>query len=149
MYYSKDGMFTLNEIIFVDDDAIVRMLGKRILSNIKFDREITQFENGLTAIQEIQKRVAQNEIAKNEKPTLILLDINMPVMDGWDFLDEFSALPKSIQKQFYISIITSSIDRSDKEKAFSYPIVKDYIQKPMSVSLFMDFLKKHEFVKEE
>ena len=142
-------MFQLNEIIFVDDDAIVRMLGKRILANLKFDREITQFENGQTAIQEIQKRVSQNEIQQSEKPTLILLDINMPVMDGWDFLDEFSALPESIKNQFYISIITSSIDRSDKEKAFSYPIVKDYIQKPMSVSLFMDFLKKHEFVKEE
>jgi CheY-like chemotaxis protein len=64
----------------------------------------------------------------------------MPNMDGWGFLDAFTALSDLNKKGHFVTMITSSIDQADKEKAFSYPDVKDFIQKPVSVQLLKEFL---------
>ena len=63
-------------------------------------------------------------------PDAILLDLNMPVMDGWQFLDEFISLP--ITKEIHIFIMTSSIDPADIEMAGKYKVVKEYIMKPIT-----------------
>ena len=75
---------------------------------------------------------------------LVVLDLNMPIMDAWGFLDEFTKLDQDIKDQFLISIITSSIDSNDRNMAFSYPDVKDYITKPLSGKHVIDFLTKHQ-----
>ncbi|MBC6367857.1 response regulator [Algoriphagus sp. AK58] len=137
------SLFKISEIFFIDDDAIVRMVGKKILKSIEFTKEVSQFENGKDAIEEIFSRIQQNKIKLTSEPILVLLDINMPIMDGWDFLDEFCKLENSVKEKFLISIITSSIDTSDKEKAFSYPEVLDYISKPLSGKHVTDFLSRH------
>lgn len=141
--------FKISEIFFIDDDAIVRMVGKKILNSIDFDKTLTQFENGKKAIEAIMERVATNQILESQGPVLILLDINMPVMDGWGFLDAFSKLDSKIKSQFKISIITSSIDASDRDKAFSYPEVLDYISKPLSGKHITDFLARHQLYEAE
>lgn len=138
------SLFKIDEILFVDDDAIVRMVGKKILNSIEFNKTITQFDNGQSALDDIVRRVDQNKFDQLKEPILILLDINMPILDAWGFMDEFSKLDQKIKKHFLIAIITSSIDNSDREKAFSYPEVMDYISKPLSVKHVTDFLSKHQ-----
>ena len=61
---------------------------------------------------------------------MILLDLNMPILDGWQFLDEFIHLP--LKKEISIFIVTSSIDPSDIEMAKNYKMVKSYIMKPIT-----------------
>ncbi|MFC3414456.1 response regulator [Algoriphagus hitonicola] len=141
-------MYKLSEIIFVDDDAIVKMVGIKILKNIGYDGPISQFGNGQEAIEELKSRIEANSIKKLEFPILLLLDINMPVMDAWGFLDEFRQLPDSIRQHFFIAIITSSISPQDKEQAMTYSDVKDYIQKPISPKYMSDFLKEHGLLEE-
>lgn len=136
-------MYKLSEIIFVDDDAIVKMVGIKILKNIGYEGPISQYGNGQEAIEELKSRIAANSIKESEFPILLLLDINMPVMDSWGFLDEFEKLPDPIRRHFFIAIITSSISPQDKEQAMSYPDVRDYIQKPISPKYMSDFLKGH------
>jgi CheY-like chemotaxis protein len=72
----------------------------------------------------------------------------MPVMDAWEFLDEFSQLDQEVKDHFLISIITSSIDSSDQKKAYSYPDVKDFITKPLSGKHVTDFLSRHGLYKD-
>lgn len=64
------------------------------------------------------------------KPALVLLDINMPVMNGFDFLDAFEQLPIASRANVMVVMLTSSIDERDRQRAFSYASVKDYMLKP-------------------
>lgn len=137
------GTFKIREVFLIDDDAIVKMVASKILKSIGYDKKISPFENGLAAIQEIKHRITNHDLEGLAEPTLILLDINMPVMDAWGFLDEFTQLDQSAKDHFLISIITSSIDSQDRQMAFSYPDVKDYITKPISGKHVTDFLTKH------
>ena len=140
--------FKIKEVYLVDDDAIVRMVAGKILKNIEFKNPITGFENGKSAIDLIAQREVNNEYEYTGEQILLLLDINMPVMDAWSFLDEFQKFDSEIKSYFLISIITSSIDTSDKTRAFSYPEVSDYITKPLTGKHILEFLKKHNLYEE-
>jgi CheY-like chemotaxis protein len=137
------GSFLIQEIMVVDDDPIVRTVATKILKGIDFNGTISSFENGRLAIDEIQRRIAGKKSIPNNDRTLLLLDINMPIMDAWGFLDIFSSLDQKVKEHFYVVIITSSIDSNDRLKAFTYPDVIDYINKPMSGKHITDFLNKH------
>ncbi|MCO5949972.1 response regulator [Mucilaginibacter sp. RT5R15] len=71
-------------------------------------------------------------------PEVILLDLNMPVMDGWEFLDEFTKVPPA--KKIIIYIVTSSIDPADVEKAKQYEAISQYIVKPVTVDNLKEIL---------
>lgn len=137
--------FKFNKVTIVDDDMVVKILMVKILRNIGFEGEIRQFENGEKALQEIQsldRGLANNGI------NLILLDINMPVMDGWEFLNVIISFPESWKKNQFIAMITSSIDSTDKNRAIGFAEVRDFIQKPISIKLLKDFLISHDLFEE-
>lgn len=144
----KMSLFKIKEVYLVDDDAIVRLVASKIFKNINFQNPIHSFENGKEAIQEIERKAAVNQSEITGEKILLLLDINMPIMDAWAFLDEFKELDQRIKKNFLITIITSSIDSNDSMKAFSYQEVSDYITKPLSGKHILDFLKKHNLYEE-
>lgn len=137
------GIFKFKEVYLVDDDAIVRLVASKIFKNINFQNPIHSFENGKLALEEIERKVVANELDSSREKILLMLDINMPIMDAWAFLDEFMKFDEEIKNHFLITIITSSIDSSDNMKAFSYFEVSDYITKPLSGKHILDFLKKH------
>jgi response regulator RpfG family c-di-GMP phosphodiesterase len=137
--------FNFGNVFIIDDDIVVRILVMKILKNIGYEGKIHQFENGETALNEIIEPTFE---ATNDGFNLVLLDINMPNMDGWGFLDAFTALSDLKKKGHFVTMITSSIDQADKEKAFSYSDVKDFIQKPVSVQLLKEFLMSHQLVEE-
>lgn len=142
------SLFKIKEVYLVDDDMIVRMVASKILRSIDYKNPITGFENGKIALDAINRMAAANEYDYTGEKILLLLDINMPVMDAWGFLDNFQGIDPEIKKHFLISIITSSIDSSDKAKAFSYAEVSDYITKPLTGKHILDFLTKHNLYEE-
>ena len=77
--------------------------------------------------QEALAFLASGELVE---PALVLLDINMPVMNGFDFLDAYEQLPIAIRATVMVVMLTSSIDERDRQRAFSYASVKDYMLKP-------------------
>ena len=92
----------------------------------KFSREVVTFANGYEAINHLKKTLADHQ----QLPDIILLDLNMPVMDGWQFLDEFKHI--DFGKKITVYIVSSSIDPLDHEKARQYGEVSSFLVKPIT-----------------
>ena len=116
-----------NKIVYlIDDDKLSVKLVSLLIAKNESCEEIHPFFNARSALDELQKNCDNN----SKLPDIILLDLNMPVMDGWQFLDEFVLLP--IKKEINIFIVTSSIDPVDIEMAKIYNTLKGYIMKPIT-----------------
>ncbi|WP_027419993.1 response regulator [Crocinitomix catalasitica] len=110
----------------IDDDEIFAFGAKRIIEMSEICNELKVFNNGQEAIDFLVPSLDKFD----DRPVFILLDLNMPIMDGWEFLDSFTALaPK---RSAIIYLITSSIDPADLKKAHEYSSVSNYIVKPIT-----------------
>ena len=114
-------MTKINSIFIIDDDPITVFGIRKMLSTVTSCDNISTFINGKLAIDTIRQLSEENQ----ELPEVIFLDINMPIMDGWQFLEEFITLP--IHKKIRINIVTSSIDAYDKENWESYQKKTDHL----------------------
>jgi CheY-like chemotaxis protein len=124
-------MEKLETIFIVDDDEIYQLFTQKSILRLNKDLSIFSFVNGRDAIQRLQQNLESNQAL----PDLILLDINMPVMDGWQFMDAYLSLKQSIPKEITIYIVSSSIAPSDKDKAASYPAIAGFISKPLNLEV--------------
>ena len=123
-------------IFVVDDDMVYHFIVKKLFSKCNVSAKTSYFFNGLDAIENLKEKV---ENQKDEIPDLILLDINMPVYDGWQFLEEYQKLKDKFNKDITVYLISSSNDTSDinKSKLFGAE-VKHYYYKPISVEDFQE-----------
>lgn len=123
----------LNKILCVDDDPITLMLCKKVISKTGFSKETETAQNGEEALKYFKNiKEAENN---NTIPQLIFLDLNMPVMGGWEFLDSFSSPEYTDFNEIQIVVLSSTIDPEDLKKAKKYPMVIDFLSKPISVSM--------------
>jgi CheY-like chemotaxis protein len=111
----------------IDDDPIFIFGTKKIMQIANFCESFMIFHNGKQAYDKL-KIIIENG---SQLPDLILLDLNMPIWDGWQFLDEFVKIPN--EKSITIYIITSSVDPADVIRAKSYDMVSNYIVKPITM----------------
>lgn len=102
-------MTKINSIYIIDDDPITVFGMRKMLDSVIIYNTMNTFGNGKLAIDSIKNIMADGQ----QIPEVIFLDINMPIMDGWQFLEEFIALP--IENKVRINIITSSIDSRDED----------------------------------
>ena len=118
-----------NDVFVVDDDKVFHFIIKKLLMNNGIDVNPAFFENGLLAIERLKKKLENGE----STPDLILLDINMTILDGWQFLEEFKRIKNKLEKDIIIYIVSSSDDKADKSKAKTFEDeVKNYYLKPMT-----------------
>ena len=120
-------------LLFIDDDSVTNYIHNFIISEqIKYDGGDIHFcVNGLEAIEYLRHLIIHEESSKPLFPSIIFLDINMPELDGFGFLDEYRKLPKEFIINTRIIMLTSSLNDSDKNKALYYKEVKNYLQKPL------------------
>lgn len=114
-------------VYVVDDDPLYIFSMKKLLKLSDFCEESLFFKNGQEALNELEPMLLQD----GKLPDLIFLDISMPLMNGWQFLDRLKELPQ--KKGIKIFIASSSIDPYDKEKSDSYDIVSGYLFKPITI----------------
>ncbi|KFC60736.1 histidine kinase [Flavobacterium gilvum] len=122
----------------IDDDPITLMLFKKVVQKASFAKEIINASNGQDAINLINE--ANNNPEKENKPKLIFLDLNMPVMGGWEFIDLFNSSNYFNLNNTKIVILTSTIDPDDIKKSKSYLNVIEFLPKPITVEM-LDNLK--------
>lgn len=118
----------------VDDDPIYVFATKKIMRMADFCESFLVFSNGKEALDSLSAIV----LAGAKMPDVILLDLNMPVMDGWQFLDEFTQIKPA--KKITIYIVSSSIDPEDVERAKTYEDVHNYIIKPVTEKSLLDIM---------
>lgn len=120
-------MRRFGQIYLIDDDEIFVFVLRKLLQKCGRFEEVINISNGQDAIEKLQKQFAENK----KLPDLIFLDLNMPVLDGWQFLDEAEKLP--FRHLLEIHIISSSIDVREIEKSKEYSTVKSFVSKPVSL----------------
>ncbi|MEX0290105.1 MAG: response regulator [Flavobacteriaceae bacterium] len=121
-------MKKIKSTCIIDDDPIFIYGTKRIMKEVDFSDSILVYENGQEAIEGL---TALNETGE-ALPSVIFLDLNMPIMSGWEFLDQFIKIPNHNIENIVVYIISSSIDPRDLERVKDYRIVSNYILKPIT-----------------
>jgi CheY-like chemotaxis protein len=120
-------MAKFTDVLLVEDDPITIMVCDRIIKMTSFAEKVKSCENGKIAIDYLS-RLPENE----HVPTIIFLDINMPVMNGWDFLEEFDKIKVRFKSLPRIYLLSSTVDPEDYKKAKKFSLVEDFISKPLS-----------------
>ena len=129
----------LDKILCVDDDPITIMLCRKVISKAEFAKQTDTAQNGEEALQYFDNMIIEHE---DIYPKLILLDLNMPVMGGWEFLDNFSKSRYSeVFQSIKVIVLSSTIDPDDVEKSKTYPMVMDFMSKPITTEM-LEILKE-------
>ena len=123
-----------NKILCVDDDPITLMLCKKVIMKSQFSKEIDLANNGEKALQYFDNLIAKILNKENVGlPELVFLDLNMPIMSGWEFLNIFSKPQYSNYfSSVRIIVLSSTIDPKDIEKSKQFPIVTHFLSKPIT-----------------
>ncbi len=128
----------VKNVCIIDDDNIYVKLVSKIINLQKLSEKVLIFNNGKEALHFFLS--AMECLERKDIPQVILLDLNMPVMDGWEFLREFSKIKNKICKNIELYVVSSSIDIRDIDRAKSIDIVSDYFTKPIKRDDFQRLL---------
>ncbi|MGV3639168.1 MAG: response regulator [Adhaeribacter sp.] len=113
-------------VYLIDDDPFSLFLSKYLLGLELGVREIKAFDSAQQAFFQLKT------LAPASYPDVVLLDLNMPLMDGWDFLEALNEFDSRLAERCNLYILTSSLESTDLSRSKNYPIVSGLIQKPLS-----------------
>lgn len=123
--------------ILVDDDDLCNEVSRMILENALGEVDIKAFTKPEEGLEFIER-----EYAKNSGHTILFLDINMPRIDGWQFLERYEKFSEEVKQQINIYILSSSIDRLDRSKAAANKNVEGFISKPLDIEILTSISEK-------
>lgn len=132
-----------SKFIIVDDDPINNKLCRHIIKSTVKEADITDFTFPSKAVEYIKTPEAYGS---GENPVILLLDLNMPMISGWDFLELFSEMEHAIRKKYRIFILSSSIDARDVVRADENEHVCGYLSKPLTKDKIKSIFDKIENV---
>ncbi len=129
----------VNCVLLIDDDKATNFFNQRVVTKHESFCQVNTVQSGLAALEYLDK-VKNN---KATKPDLIFLDINMPAMNGWEFLIEFSKLDQAITEGIKVILLSTSSNPDDVRASAKNHSVDDFINKPLSLDLLDNVLKNH------
>ena len=124
----------------VDDDLIYQFMLTRIIDRNNLAEKVIPFSDGEKAIQYL----TDNKASPENIPDVILLDTNMPIMDGWQFIEEYAIMKTDIKKKVVIFMLSSSIDPRDIESASEISEISNYLVKPITLEEVKTILDSYE-----
>lgn len=129
----------LNSILLIDDDESTNFLHEIIINQAEITKKVVAKQSGASALSYL----ATQENGDFPRPDLIFLDINMPGMNGWEFLDEYSNLPLEQQGNFVVVMLTTSLHPEDEAKARGRNEIDDFKNKPLTVEMLQEVIKSN------
>lgn len=133
------AMKKLQSILLVDDDDTVNFFNEFLLKELQVSEDIVIRENGQEAIGYLTDIKDQ----PSEFPELIFLDINMPVMDGFEFLEAYREAHMQDKTNALIVMLTTSLHPKDVERANTYPFISEYVYKPLTKDKIQSIVTKY------
>ncbi len=121
-------MATYKSVMLVDDNEIDNIINEKIIEANSFSEQVLVFQTGQDALDYLK----QYEADEAKLPEIVFLDINMPIMDGFQFLEDFEKMSDIVLKKCRIIMLSSSISPKDIDRAASSKYVKKYLNKPLN-----------------
>ncbi len=135
-------MRVLNTILLIDDDETTNYLNQRLLNKMNIARNIEVATNGEEGLHYLRKHCLAGSATAESCPELIFLDIKMPVMDGFEFLDEYRLLVPQIPVQAIIAMLTSSVSQLDLNRLEEYESISRFLTKPLTETTVMGLVNE-------
>jgi CheY-like chemotaxis protein len=127
----------LSSILLVDDDKTTNFLNQLLLNDLGVAQQVLTAENGQEAL-----RIIQEQCESNDCPTLILLDVNMPVMNGFEFLEAYQELSFSRKQSTIVIMLTTSLHPRDVKRLTGMPI-QGFLNKPLTKAMIQELMQTH------
>ena len=135
-------MENIYRFIVIDDNPINVLVSEHIIKKVSKNAQIKTFALATLALQHIEEEYGKTD---SNIPTLLFLDLHMPVMDGFEFLERFLKLDTDIQKQFKIIVLSATADDLELKKAIAYSCVTDYREKPLTIKVLKKLIEENAF----
>ena len=130
---------TEKRFILIDDDPVNNLFSLMVLKKSLKNIEFVTFKHPEKGLEYIE---TEFDFKNRVEQTILFLDINMPTMTGWEFLEKFETFPKSIKNQFKIYILSCTVDHLDIERAKSNRLVAGFLEKPLKKILLTEMFGK-------
>jgi CheY-like chemotaxis protein len=124
----------IKHVLLIDDNAIDNYIAKTVISKSGLVEKISVMISAIDALEYLELLKSNSE----QFPDVIFLDIQMPEMDGFGFLEEFSEFPTNVTNKSVVFMLTSSSDPADINRSTEYPAVKKYFSKPMTENIIKE-----------
>lgn len=125
--------YTINSVILLDDNSVTNYLHKKIIDDLNLGYSVNTYTSANILLQKIESQT-------NPEPCLYLIDMNMPTMNAWEFLEAYEVLPEKHKNSESIMILlTTSILDEELEKANNHPLLKKVIFKPLTEKIISEF----------
>ncbi|MBO9634198.1 MAG: response regulator [Chitinophagaceae bacterium] len=132
----------LNCILLIDDDEPTNFLNKMIIDEASCAENVQVEQSASDALDYLKTANTENPDPGNG-PDLIFLDINMPAMDGWEFLEEYERLTPEQKARVIVVMLTTSYNPEDEQKAKDHNMIAEFRNKPLTPEMLMDVLRKN------
>ena len=129
----------IREILLIDDDESTNFINKIVLSKTGCAQKIIAIESARKALGLLIEKSSHEPYL----PELIFLDINMPGMDGWEFLEKFKELPDTYKQHVKVIMLSTSVNPDDKYRALQIEEVLDYKSKPLTMEIAEEIIQCH------
>lgn len=133
----------LDGILLIDDDHPINFIHRKVIQKAGVDAPVEAITNVQDALEFLTYSGKYEGTETLPRPGLIFLDINMPGLNGWDFLEAYHLLPERLKARVVIVMLTTSLNPDDREKALKDRVVDDFLIKPLRPEILTEILKRY------
>lgn len=125
-------------MLLVDDDSATNFINEIVIRETGLVRQVVKASTGMQALEFLKIKIN----SKHPQPEIILLDINMPAMDGWEFMEAYRVLEEEQKAKIIVVMLTTSLNPDDEERARNIKEINDFRNKPLTAEIFIELVEK-------